>query len=86
MIAYRVEVWCDGDCFTRFLKTTPTNNPPALSQLAVKLAASAVLEGWTADGAAIFCPACTRQRNAEEQAQSVANYKEQTRKAARGAR
>jgi hypothetical protein len=87
MIAYRVEVWCDGDCFTRFLKTTPTNNPVAMPQLALDLSARAACEGWTADGTAIFCPACTRQRNDEDKAQSVVAFKEKERRsAARGAR
>ena len=86
MIAYRVELWCSGDCFTRFLQTLPTHDLSKLPQLALNLTAIATRGGWTPDGTAMFCPRCTRQRKDEDQAQSVANYKEQTRRAAKGAR
>ena len=62
MIAYRVELWCDG-CTERFhvpliclLTEIPISRQVLLRQ--------AEQHGWIADGIANYCPRCQVQRKA----------------------
>lgn len=60
MIVYKVELWCDGECSTRYLGTSKGEVPAALPQLAFNLIQRAKAEGWTQDGNSLWCPSCVR--------------------------
>ena len=63
MIGYRVELWCAGDCSTRYLQTILHDDPNTLTPVARKLIESARVDGWVEDRAAHFCPRCQRERH-----------------------
>jgi hypothetical protein len=63
VIAFRVELWCDG-CRIRYEGGAhDAIDTAVLGQLASELIRCVTKAGWTIDGAAHWCPQCTRQRN-----------------------
>lgn len=63
MIAFRVELWCNGDgCKER--RALVHDDEKQIPWLALKLQEDAGRQGWTIDGAAHWCPRCTRVRTA----------------------
>lgn len=64
MIAYRVEIWCDGaTCSEHFHDSIPHNDPREMPGLSRNLLDILKAEGkWAVDGNAHFCPKCQRQR------------------------
>jgi hypothetical protein len=66
MLAFRIEIWCDGDCCTRYLGTTTHIDPSRLPQLGTALIERARQEGWTLQGSLIWCPRCVRALRPEE--------------------
>jgi hypothetical protein len=63
MIAYRVEIWCDG-CGIHFGAGTPHEDVRQSARYVASLAECAKAAGWIQDGAAHFCPSCQCQRAA----------------------
>jgi hypothetical protein len=83
-VRFRVEVWCSGECSSRYLQTITTADPSELETLGASLTAAACRDGWTSDRKAIWCPSCTRERHAEDNAATVAQFKAEARKAMLG--
>jgi hypothetical protein len=64
MIAYRVELWCDG-CGVHFAKGLPSNYIADIRRFAQTIegaATGAHQGGWVKQGADHFCPQCQIQR------------------------
>ena len=61
MIAFRVEIWCDG-CGRHCGPGIANDDIRALEPLALDLTEFAGFAGWTIDGAAHWCPRCTHLR------------------------
>jgi hypothetical protein len=59
----RAELWCDG-CRTPYGVGIPHEDPDAMRVLWRNLAGLAREDGWTIDGKARWCPACTVERAA----------------------
>jgi hypothetical protein len=71
MIAYRVEIWCNG-CAVHFGAGIPHEDANQSERYVASLTECATAAGWTSDGAAHFCPACQRQRSEGPIADAIA--------------
>lgn len=63
MIAYRVELWCDG-CGDHFGKGVAHDDHESLPNLGRTLIEQGERAKWITDGAGHYCPKCQRQRKA----------------------
>lgn len=71
MIAYRAEIWCNGDgptwvsssaCVAGYGLGTPHNALESLHRLAQNLEEIRLREGWTKDGDKHYCRDCSKKR------------------------
>lgn len=74
-LSFRVELWCSGECSRRYLMTIATDAIDKIPKIGLDLIRRAERDGWTQDGTAGWCPACTRQVRAEAAALCVRDVK-----------
>ena len=67
MIAYRVVIFCDGDCGSRYLTVASHVDLAGVPSLVPPLIEKARHDGWTVDGDghSHWCPVCVRSLRAE---------------------
>lgn len=63
MIAYRVELWCDG-CPAHYEDSIVHDDQRAITGMERTLTAFAERDKWITDGQAHYCPKCQVQRKA----------------------
>lgn len=62
MIAYRTEIWCDGEkCRSGMNTGISHDDPDALRGLSTNLVAIRERQGWKTEGHKHYCPSCIRK-------------------------